>query len=235
MVDRIVGMYFSPTGTTEQIVQELVEILAMQLKCEKDYVDFTLPEVREDVQTFKEGDLVVFGVPVYAGRVPNLMLKYIHTVQGCGAMAIPIVLFGNRNYDDALAELQALLAEDGFIPVAAGAFVGEHSFSEILGAGRPDNADMEVVEAFAEDIYNKLTLGHKKSLPSRKAFRILLWKTYLRNATSAEVPCTQNLPPPKALGSFSCILPSSHTIFHSPSGRTTSTPPLSKFTSTPVT
>lgn len=161
MVDRIVGMYFSPTGTTEKIVQELVEILAMQLKCDKDYVDFTLPKVRESVQTFKEGDLVVFGVPVYAGRVPNLMLKYIHTVQGCGAMAIPIVLFGNRNYDDALAELQALLVEDGFIPVAAAAFVGEHSFSEILGAGRPDNADMEVVEAFAEDIYNKLTSDYR--------------------------------------------------------------------------
>ena len=28
MVKRVVGMYFSPTGTTEKIVQELVEILA---------------------------------------------------------------------------------------------------------------------------------------------------------------------------------------------------------------
>ena len=97
MVDRIVGMYFSPTGTTEKVVQELVEILAMQLKCEKEYVDFTSPKVRENVHTFKEGDLVVFGTPVYAGRVPNLMLNFIRTVQGCGAMAIPIVLFGNRN------------------------------------------------------------------------------------------------------------------------------------------
>ena len=44
MVDRIVGMYFSPTGTTEKIVQELVEILAMQLKCEKEYVDFRRPQ-----------------------------------------------------------------------------------------------------------------------------------------------------------------------------------------------
>lgn len=158
MVKRIVGMYFSPTGTTEKIVQELVEILALKFECEKAYVDFTLPEVRDHVQCFKEDDLVVFGTPVYAGRVPNVLLKYIHTVQGGNALTVPVVLFGNRNYDDALAELQTLLYEDGFRPVAAAAFVGEHSFSEILGAGRPDNADMEVADKFAEDIYKKLTI-----------------------------------------------------------------------------
>lgn len=157
MVKRIVGMYFSPTGTTEKIVQELVEILAIKFECKKSYVDFTLPDVREKIQSFDKEDLVVFGTPVYAGRVPNVLLKYIHTVQGGGALAVPVVLFGNRNYDDALAELQALLAEDGFLPVAAGAFVGEHSFSEILGAGRPDNADIEVADKFADDIHMKLT------------------------------------------------------------------------------
>ena len=156
MVKRVVGMYFSPTGTTEKIVQELVEILAIKFGCEKAYVDFTLPGIRETAQSFGKEDLVVFGTPVYAGRVPNVLLKYIHTVQGGGALAVPVVLLGNRNYDDALAELQALLVEDGFLPVAAGAFVGEHSFSEILGAGRPDNADMEVADKFADDIHMKL-------------------------------------------------------------------------------
>ena len=161
MIDRVVGMYFSPTGTTEKIVQELVELLSLKFQCEKAYIDFTLPGVREEVQTFSSSDLVIFGTPVYAGRVPNVLLKYIHTVSGGEALAVPIVLFGNRNYDDALAELQSLLAEDGFLPVAAGAFVGEHSFSEILGAGRPDNADMEVDETFADDIYNKLCDGFR--------------------------------------------------------------------------
>lgn len=157
MIKRIVGMYFSPTGTTEKIVQELVEILAIKFGCEKAYIDFTLPKVREEAASFNRDDLVVFGTPVYAGRVPNVLLKYIHEIQGGGALAVPVVLFGNRNYDDALAELQALLIEDGFKPAAAGAFVGEHSFSEILGAGRPDNADMEVADRFADDIYRKLT------------------------------------------------------------------------------
>ena len=72
------------------------QLIVLVFNFEKEYVDFTSPKVRENVHTFKEGDLVVFGTPVYAGRVPNLMLNFIRTVQGCGAMAIPIVLFGNR-------------------------------------------------------------------------------------------------------------------------------------------
>ena len=52
MVKRVVGMYFSPTGTTEKIVQELVEILAIKFGCEKAYVDFTLPGIRETAQSF---------------------------------------------------------------------------------------------------------------------------------------------------------------------------------------
>lgn len=156
MFARVVAMYFSPTNTTKKVTEEIAGVLADNLNCEQCVVDFTLPGVREYVQTFSKRDLVIFGTPVYAGRVPNVLLKYIRTVQGGGALAVPVVLFGNRNYDDALAELQALLGEDGFLPVAAGAFVGEHSFSRILGAGRPDEEDMAVVRKFAGDIYKKL-------------------------------------------------------------------------------
>lgn len=63
-----------------------------------------------------------------------------------------MVCFGNRNYDDALIELRDLLESTGFRTVAAGAFVGEHSFSYTLGAGRPDAADIAKAEAFADEI-----------------------------------------------------------------------------------
>ena len=49
-------------------------------------------------------------MPVYAGRIPNLLLlKYLTSVKGNDALAVPIVLFGNRNYDDALIELRDIL------------------------------------------------------------------------------------------------------------------------------
>ena len=107
--------------------------------------------------SFCERDLVVFGTPVYAGRVPNVLLPYLREkVRGGGALAVPVVLFGNRNYDDALIELRDLLQADGFGCIAAGAFVGEHSFSRTLGAGRPDDRDMAGHPAFAREICGKL-------------------------------------------------------------------------------
>ncbi len=53
-------------------------------------------------------------------------------------MAIAIVLYGNRNYDDALIELKDILELDGFKVVAGAAFIGEHSFSNNLAKNRPD-------------------------------------------------------------------------------------------------
>ena len=90
----------------------------------------------------------------------QIFLPYLkEKIKGGGALAVPIVLFGNRNFDDALAELRDILAGDGFYPLAAGAFVGEHSFSRVLGAGRPDAADFakadELAALIAERIANK--------------------------------------------------------------------------------
>lgn len=105
---------------------------------------------------FSPGDLVILGVPVYAGRLPNLLLPFLRSIAGNGAWGVPVVLFGNRDFDDALAELRDILKQGGFIPVAAAAFVGEHSFSSRIAAGRPDDADMDVARQFAGEIVHKL-------------------------------------------------------------------------------
>ena len=56
---------------------------------------------------FSGEDLVVLGVPVYAGRVPNLLLPYVRdSIRGSGTPAVPVVLYGNRNFDDGLMELR---------------------------------------------------------------------------------------------------------------------------------
>lgn len=159
------GMYFSATGTTKKIVSCIAGQLAKRLagegagsslngtdtvKEEIKIYDFTLPEVRSKKAVFSPDDIVVFGVPVYAGRVPNVLLKYLDTVEGGGAKAVPVVLFGNRNYDDALIELAGILEKCGFFNVAGAAFIGEHSFSYKLGAGRPDEADMKIAADFAQ-------------------------------------------------------------------------------------
>lgn len=157
MIKKVWGMYFTGTGTTEKVVTHIGKKIAEKLGVEYEDYDFTLPKVRKVEKSFTEEDLVVFGTPVIAGRVPNLLLKYLDTLKGNEALAVPVVLYGNRNFDDALIELRNILKDKGMKPIAGGAFIGEHSFSKILGAGRPDAKDMEIASTFAENIFEKVT------------------------------------------------------------------------------
>ena len=124
---KITAMYWSATGTTEKIVTTVAHEIAEGSTGFTSY-DFTLPAARAHGKRFTPDDLVVFGTPVYAGRVPNVLLKYLSTVEGGGAKAVPIVLYGNRNFDDGLIELRDILEKNGFHTIAGAAFVGEHAF-----------------------------------------------------------------------------------------------------------
>ena len=158
MNHHIKAAYFSPTGTTKKIVTGIAAKLAGNLGGQTvENVDFTLPDGRKEPLSFTEQDLVVFGVPVYAGRVPNVLLKYLSDIRGNGASAIAVVVYGNRHYDDALIELKDILEAGGLKIIAGGSFIGEHSFSRILGANRPDEQDMSIVTEFADQLYRKIT------------------------------------------------------------------------------
>ena len=156
-IKTVHAVYFSGTGTTEKVVTTLAKDLAERLGAGYEACCFNLPEARKQALSFGPEDLAVVGTPVYAGRVPNLLLPYIRDmIHGEGTLAVPVVLYGNRNYDDGLMELRNVLRDNGFCPVSAGAFVGEHSFSRILGAGRPDGEDMALVGELGEKTADKV-------------------------------------------------------------------------------
>ena len=156
-VQKIRAVYFSGTGTTEKVVMATAMELASHLGAPVEVFDYSRPAARTAEKQFSAGDLVVFGAPVYAGRVPNVLLPYLtKLVRGNGALAIPVVLYGNRNFDDGLIELRDILEADGFHTVAAAGFVGEHSFSRVLAAGRPDARDMAMVADFAAKATEKI-------------------------------------------------------------------------------
>jgi len=160
MQKKINTLYFSATGTTEKIITEIAAKIA---KCNNikvnegiNHIDFTLPEARNQLISFTSNDIVIAGVPVIAGRVPNVLLKYLKTIVGNGALTVAVVVYGNRNYDDALIELKDILESDGFKVITGAAFVGEHSFSNILAKNRPDEKDMVTINDFALQIYDKI-------------------------------------------------------------------------------
>jgi len=156
-VRNIWAVYFSATGTTEKTVRTVAAAAAEVLDAPWQAVSFTLPQERQEKLQFCTGDLVFVATPVYAGRVPNVLLPFLtENVIGNGALAVPVVLYGNRNYDDALMELRNILQANHFACVAGAAFVGEHAFSRVLAAGRPDAEDCALIEGFGEAVGRKV-------------------------------------------------------------------------------
>ncbi|QSX05708.1 EFR1 family ferrodoxin [Sedimentibacter sp. zth1] len=168
MNKKINTMYFSATDTTKKIVSGIAKKISENNHSDIaiNNIDFTIPKVREEQVSFTENDVVIIGVPVYGGRVPNVLLEYLNSIKGNGALAISVVVYGNRDFDDALVELKDILESDGFKVIAEGAFIGEHSFSNTVAQNRPDEKDMLVVNDFANQIYTKITTEDKITTPA---------------------------------------------------------------------
>lgn len=136
---------FSPTGTTRTLVRE-VGLGLGTANCE---LDLTRPSVPET--TLAASEWVVLGVPVWAGRVPLVARERLSRVRGAGNPAVLVACYGNRAFDDALVELCDLAGEQGLVPMAAAAFVAEHSFSSLrtpIAVGRPDAPDLARAREF---------------------------------------------------------------------------------------
>ena len=157
---KVWAVYYSATGTTAKVVRTAAGTLAERLGLPMEERSFTRPGERREVLTFTAADLVAVGSPTYAGRLPNKILPDFQAkLQGNGALAVPVVLFGNRSYDNSLAELRAVLAANGFLPVAAGALVGRHAFTDELAFGRPAWSDLAEIRDFAGRITEKVLAG----------------------------------------------------------------------------
>jgi ferredoxin/flavodoxin len=139
-MDTINQIYFSPTGTTKKIIHTISSNLDIDQENKNNitYKDLHL--------TFSSSDLVIIGSPVYSGRIPDTVLQRIEHITGNNTPAIVTVVYGNREYDDALLELSNLMTDKGFKVISAAAFIGEHSFSckdYPIAENRPDKNDLK--------------------------------------------------------------------------------------------
>ena len=122
---------FSATGSTKTIVRRFCRAFGV------DAEEFDITREKSRVNhAFDAGDLVVFGVPSYGGRVPVPALDKIAACEGNGACAVLVVSYGNRDIDDTLLELADAVEKAGFRVVSAAAFVAQHSIFERV-ASRP--------------------------------------------------------------------------------------------------
>jgi ferredoxin len=153
---KVVTVCFSPTGTTRKILKGIAQGLKMDAVSQ---IDLTLPAAQSKDYIINRSDLAIIGVPVYAGRVPVIAVRRLKKLRADKTPAVIVVVYGNRDYEDALLELSRIVKEAGFVPVAAGAFIGEHSFSNKetpIAAGRPDQQDMMQAMDFGEKVMKKV-------------------------------------------------------------------------------
>ena len=143
---------FSPTGTTKKIAKAITEGTG----CSVLDVDLTDLEAVKNVARLDDTAVLLAAVPVYQGRVPAVALERLKGIPGNGRYAVAVVVYGNREYEDALLELKNTLEENGFQVAAAGAFVAEHSIIRSIASGRPDEADIRTAKKFGADILEKI-------------------------------------------------------------------------------
>lgn len=148
-------LYFSPTGTTKAIAKNIAQGMTVR---QIDMFGFHSRRPYGPT-TGQDSDLIILAVPVYYGRVPETALGFLNKLTGQGKPVVTVVVYGNREYEDALLELKKTAISRGFTHVAAGAFVAEHAYStpsRPIGHGRPDMTDLEKAQAFGFKIKAKL-------------------------------------------------------------------------------
>lgn len=143
--------YFSPTGGTRVCAETFCRGIARNVS----FVDLG----KQDAAANPDCELTAFALPVFGGRIPAFAAEKISGLKGTGKKAVTLVVYGTRAYEDALLELNHVIAECGFRIVASAAVVAQHSMVPEVGKGRPDQQDKEDITVFAGKVLEKLESG----------------------------------------------------------------------------
>ena len=148
-IEKWIIAHFSPTGGTKKVA----DAIAAGFQTGVAELDLTKADA---TVLLGENDALMAVLPVYAGRVPRISLERLSALQANGQKAVAVVVYGNREFDDALLETKNALEAGGFQVIAAAAFIAEHSIVRSIAAGRPDAEDEKIARQFATDVVAKM-------------------------------------------------------------------------------
>lgn len=154
---NIVKIYFSPSGTTKKVVNQIASNFNGESE-EYDLLNF------DSTKEFSEDDLVIIGLPIFAGRLPKTAGERLAKIKGSGTPAIAIANYGNANIGDALLELGEILAENDFNLIGAGTTISHHSIFSNVAVGRPDESDITKINEFSNACKSKLESGETEGI-----------------------------------------------------------------------
>ncbi len=144
-IEKIKKVYFSPTGTTKKTIDTIASVFNLPFTEIDLFRNTSVDEI-----TVEENELLIIALPVFYGRIPEICNKTLFNLKSTNSLAIAAVVYGNRDYDDALLELCDILAKNDFGVIGAGAFLAQHSRFPLIGKNRPDVKDIEITIDFSK-------------------------------------------------------------------------------------
>lgn len=154
-MEKLHLLTFSPTGTSRKVAEGIARGIGIPSVQANDLTHKSAGSI-----TFGTDELLLVSVPVYGGHVAPTAMERMKDIRGNSTMAIAVVVYGNRHYEQALEELATFLSERGFRVIGAGTFIGEHSYSTPqtpVATGRPDKQDLTFAEEFGARIAQKIS------------------------------------------------------------------------------
>jgi len=142
LMSSIALVYFSPTGNTKKAVSSIGELPCVTVKTFDITGNVEVPET--DLSGF---DFVVFGAPVYAGRIPACSVDRFKRMKGSGTPCALVLTYGNRAYEDAPRELGDIAEANGFRIKGVATMASQHTYGQIQ-LGRPNKDDIAELQEF---------------------------------------------------------------------------------------
>ena len=181
-IEKWIIAHFSPTGGTKKVADAIA-------------AGFHIPVVEMDLTeadpsaTLGEKDALLAVLPVFAGRVPQISLERLAALKGNGQKAVAVVVYGNREYEDALLETKDVLETNGFQVIAAAAFIAEHSIVRSIATGRPDAEDEVLCRQFAADVMAKADDAAPVQVPGNTPYKELKPSAFHPAASESCIKC----------------------------------------------
>lgn len=156
-IDSARLIFFSPTGSTEKIVNSVTKGLNVN---EIKITNLTMPQIRknfcnnhyiankmdlskesrkesnevsdevigEKSRIIVEEDIAIIGVPVYGQKIPYFLNGCLQNIDGNGKPVILVCVYGNINSGITLKQLYTLAQKCHFTVAGAAEFISRHSF-----------------------------------------------------------------------------------------------------------
>lgn len=149
-IEKATVLYFTGTNTTKRYAEAFACALPYETEVESLRFDHPINK------NFSDKELFVLAGPVFGGYLPAFVWEQLENVKGSNTPAVLLAVYGARDYDNALLEMDTKLSAKGFVAVGATALVARHSIVTSIASNRPDSHDLDEVKHFASDIATRL-------------------------------------------------------------------------------